>query len=103
MSDIDTAVVDSLKVLDPKRPIREADIGPRARHVRFVPGTGILRLFGLDLIHLSAAIVRRSEIGSLICVAGGAPGTTREQWFVRSVCQLCSVARVMLECVLEPD
>jgi hypothetical protein len=24
--DIDTAVVDSLKVLDPKRPIREADI-----------------------------------------------------------------------------
>ena len=27
MSDIDTAVVDSLKVLDPRRPIREADIG----------------------------------------------------------------------------
>ena len=26
MSDIDTAVVDSLKVLDPKRPIREADM-----------------------------------------------------------------------------
>ena len=26
MSDIDTAVVDSLKVLDPRRPIREADI-----------------------------------------------------------------------------
>ena len=25
-SDIDTAVVDSLKVLDPNRPIREADI-----------------------------------------------------------------------------
>jgi len=25
-SDIDTAVVDSLKALDPKRPIREADI-----------------------------------------------------------------------------
>jgi hypothetical protein len=25
-SDIDTAVVDSLKVLDPERPIREADI-----------------------------------------------------------------------------
>ena len=29
MSDIDTAVVDSLKVLDPKRPIREADINRR--------------------------------------------------------------------------
>jgi hypothetical protein len=26
--DIDTAVLDSLKVLDPKRPIREADIEP---------------------------------------------------------------------------
>ena len=26
MSDIDTAAVDSLKALDPKRPIREADI-----------------------------------------------------------------------------
>ena len=29
MSDIDTAVVDSLKALDPKRPIREADMGHR--------------------------------------------------------------------------
>ena len=27
VSDIDTAVVDSLKMLDPNRPIREADIG----------------------------------------------------------------------------
>ena len=27
MSDIDTIVVDSLKALDPKWPIREADIG----------------------------------------------------------------------------
>jgi hypothetical protein len=26
--DIDTVVVDGLKVLDPKRPIREADIAP---------------------------------------------------------------------------
>jgi hypothetical protein len=26
VSDIDTVVVDGLKVLDPKRPIREADI-----------------------------------------------------------------------------
>ena len=30
MSDIDIAVVDSLKVLDPKRPIREADIEQRS-------------------------------------------------------------------------
>ena len=27
-SDINTPVVDSLKVLDPERPIREADMGP---------------------------------------------------------------------------
>ena len=31
MSDIDTAVVDSLKVLDLKRPIREADIPKGSR------------------------------------------------------------------------
>ena len=31
MSDIKTAVVDSLKVLDPKRPIREADIPEAGR------------------------------------------------------------------------
>ena len=30
VSDIDTAVVDSLKVLDPKRPIREAEV-PKGR------------------------------------------------------------------------
>jgi hypothetical protein len=50
-SDVDAAAVDSLKALDPSRPIREADIGghsinvrpPKAdiaqgdRHVRFVP------------------------------------------------------------------
>jgi hypothetical protein len=32
--DIDTAAADSLKVLDPKRPIREADIGERNWDVR---------------------------------------------------------------------
>jgi len=37
VSDIDTAVVDSLKAVDPKRPIREADITGRYRYVRFVP------------------------------------------------------------------
>ena len=36
VSDIDTAAVDSLKVLDPNRPIREADIAARA-DVRLVP------------------------------------------------------------------
>ena len=37
MSDIDTAVVDSLKALDPKRPIREAEVAA-ARNVP-VPST----------------------------------------------------------------
>ena len=34
MSDIDTVLVDSLKALDPKRPIREADIETCPRDVR---------------------------------------------------------------------
>ena len=33
VSDIDTAVVDSLKALDPEWPIREADMDRRDRHV----------------------------------------------------------------------
>jgi hypothetical protein len=36
-SDIDTVVVDSLKALDPERPIREADIVRLRIHVRLVP------------------------------------------------------------------
>ena len=41
VSDIDTAAADSLKVLDPKRPIREADIRPRDRDVYFGPNSDI--------------------------------------------------------------
>jgi len=37
VSDIDTVVVDSLKALDPKRPIREADIRHARWDVRVVP------------------------------------------------------------------
>ena len=37
MSDIDTVVVDSLKALDPKWPIREADIARCNWHVAEVP------------------------------------------------------------------
>jgi len=36
-SDIDTAEVDSLKVLDPEWPIREADMRELPRNVRLVP------------------------------------------------------------------
>ena len=35
VSDIDTAVVDSLKALDPKRPIRKADIAEAPFSTRF--------------------------------------------------------------------
>jgi hypothetical protein len=35
VSDIDTAVVDSLKVLDPEWPIREADMARTAGNVRY--------------------------------------------------------------------
>ncbi len=45
MSDIDTAAADSLKVLDPKRPIREADMAGRQLDVRFVPKADIRRLY----------------------------------------------------------
>jgi hypothetical protein len=47
-SDIDTAVVDSLKALDPKRPIREADKRGRNWIVRYVPcvdGSELARAF----------------------------------------------------------
>ena len=39
-SDVDTALVDRLKALDPNRPIREADICSAKRHVRFTPNSG---------------------------------------------------------------
>ena len=38
--DIDTAVVDSLKVLDPNRPIREAEVGAQNDNVRSTPESG---------------------------------------------------------------
>ena len=39
MSDIDTVGVDGLKVLDPKRPIREADILHRNERLSLFSGT----------------------------------------------------------------
>ena len=46
-SDIDTALVDSLKVLDPEGPIREADIVRGVRQVRSVP-TGDMKLASIN-------------------------------------------------------
>jgi hypothetical protein len=37
VSDIDTVVVDSLKALDPERPIREADISPAPLFNEYTP------------------------------------------------------------------
>src|SRR6266403_2356121 len=51
VSDIDTVVVDSLKALDPKRPIREADIAQRSRHVRLVPAAEVAVLIGQPDAH----------------------------------------------------
>ena len=40
-SDSDTVTVDSLKALDPNRPIREADIASYRGNVRFVPAADV--------------------------------------------------------------
>jgi hypothetical protein len=53
--DIDTAVVDSLKVLDPNRPIREADIVRLLRHVRFVPRAEVVSVAGHANLQRAAA------------------------------------------------
>src|SRR5438552_10601156 len=59
VSDIDTAAADGLKVLHPKRPIREADINPptsRANllvghaYARIVSPHGSLQLGGINLL-----------------------------------------------------
>jgi hypothetical protein len=50
VSDIDTAVVDSLKAFDPKRPIREADMR----------GTGVFSISRFDTLgNMRALGVRR--------------------------------------------
>ena len=41
MSDIDTVVVGSLKALDPKRPIREADIATRSADFALGPKAAV--------------------------------------------------------------
>ena len=60
MSDIDTAAADSLKVLDPKRPIREADITRRQLDVRFGP----IADMGVDYSITSSA--RASTAGGIV-------------------------------------
>jgi hypothetical protein len=56
--DIDTAVVDSLKVLDPNRPIREATVQRTSRLVRFVPKAKVVVL---ALVSVPPLATRRSS------------------------------------------
>jgi hypothetical protein len=53
--DIDTVVVDGLKVLDPKRPIREADMYDQPREPL---QPQLLSLIRLSLIRLSLMTIR---------------------------------------------
>ena len=65
MSDIDTVVMDSLKALDPNRPIREADMGLCAANVHY---WGVKRTWSIalqcplmtqaDIFHASNSRVR---------------------------------------------
>jgi hypothetical protein len=74
VSDIDTAVVDSLKVLDLKWPIREADIRWCGWNVRFVPQADFERIVALVLSLHSRnqsmalrSIPNRDECGVSLC------------------------------------
>lgn len=66
MRDIDTAMVDSLKVLDPNRPIREADSSQLSHHVRFVHQQLTLVTFcRLCMAHTKAVIQLEHNWGHL--------------------------------------
>ena len=61
MSDIDTAAADSLKALDPKRPIREADIRGLGSLLRkLMPEPGSISASGPDTDDVSHALAARS-------------------------------------------
>ena len=69
MSDIDTVVVDSLKALDPERPIREADVGAPSG----VDGNGPKRFTDFQR---KIAIVRRVAGSNLTKVGQSCEGPT---------------------------
>ncbi|MGE5774533.1 MAG: hypothetical protein ACM3Z4_21310, partial [Hyphomicrobiales bacterium] len=65
-SDIDTALVDSLKALDPKRPIREANIDESLSHVRKGPELNIEPLLvTCEPFHLLSSTQSRVHLGKL--------------------------------------
>ena len=65
VSDIDTAAADSLKVLDPKPPIREADIDERDCHVRFVPEADMFTISLDRLVGTQLNLTRNREADRL--------------------------------------
>ena len=70
MSDIDAVAVDGLKALDPKRPIREADI--RRAPPGFVLEVEVAERLPVRVLHDEARIVflgraERMERGSALC------------------------------------
>ena len=93
MSDIDTAAADSLKALDPKRPIREADIEIAPRNFRFRGVKQILKFEGVT----SACDPKRTNVpndmcGFVVCrrckqrmILLTSVGRVKAQWFVDAV------------------
>src|SRR5262249_31895833 len=72
-SDIDPGVVDSLKVLDLKRPIREADIGGANRNVRFGAKSGHLR-HRADYACLPDSVRNTATRGKMTLISVNTPG-----------------------------
>jgi hypothetical protein len=72
VGDIDTAVVDSLKALDPNRPIREADIGQQLMlqlRGRFQPYQNT----GLNRYDAGRAAVLEHQVWSQLCLDRRSP------------------------------
>src|SRR5262249_59167412 len=72
-SDIDPGVVDSLKALDLKRPIREADIGGANRNVRFGAKSGHLR-HRADYACLPDSVRNTATRGKMTLISVNTPG-----------------------------
>ncbi len=66
MSDIDTAAVDSLKALDPNRPIREADIAGHSQPLESPPPTVFSYILPMHYVALAQMLI-------LLSLANGSP------------------------------
>ena len=84
VSDIDTVLVDSLKALDPERPIREADIHSYTRHQPFNSG-GRVRWATLPPLSLRDERLRLRTSGVAV-PAGTFTGTSRGTFMCDRLC-----------------